>query len=131
MQRRFRYGKERATNCGTDQSSLITSYLKHKYDIYTLCVGEVDEGSGLSLRAETGEEGGIVRYLAGGLVARRLKPGMLVPFILGLLRVRESLSFVIWGDLPSENSSLFSLDLLPLLPIRNDKGCFEDIAISD
>ena len=48
------------------------------FDIYTLCVGEVDEGSGLSLRAETGEEGGIVKYLAGELVARRMKPGMLV-----------------------------------------------------
>ena len=48
----------------------------------------------------------IVKYLAGELVARRMKPGMLVPFILGLLRVRESLSFVIWGGLPSENSVL-------------------------
>ena len=46
--------------------------------ISTLRVGEVDEGSGLGLRAETGEEGGIVKYLAGELVARRMKPGMLV-----------------------------------------------------
>ena len=46
--------------------------------IYTLSVGEVDEGSVLGLRAETGEEGGIVKYLAGELVARRMKPGMLV-----------------------------------------------------
>ena len=37
----------------------------------------------------------IVKYLAGELVPRRMKPGMLVPFILGLLGVRESLSFVI------------------------------------
>ncbi len=63
--------------------------------IYTLSVGEVDEGSGLGLRAESGEEGGIVKYLAGELVARRMKPGILVPFILGLLEVKESLSFVI------------------------------------
>ena len=46
--------------------------------IDTLIVGGVDEGSGLGLRAETGEEGGIVKYLAGELVARRMKPGMLV-----------------------------------------------------
>ena len=46
--------------------------------IYTLSVGEVDEGSGPGLQAETGEEGGIVKYLAGQLVARRMKPGMLV-----------------------------------------------------
>ena len=70
--------------------------------LYTLSVGDADEGSGLGFRAETGEEGGIVKYLAGELVARRMKPGMLVPFILGLLGVRESLSLVIWGDLPSE-----------------------------
>ena len=49
----------------------------------------------------------IVKGLAGELVARRMKPGMLVPFILGLLGVRESLSFVIWGDLPSENREIF------------------------
>ncbi len=38
----------------------------------------MDEGSGLGLRTETGEEGGIVKYLAGELVATRMKPGMLV-----------------------------------------------------
>ena len=47
-------------------------------DISTLSVGDVDEGSGLGLRAETGEEGGIVKHLAGQLVARRIKPGRLV-----------------------------------------------------
>ncbi len=46
--------------------------------IYALSVGEVDEGSGLGLQAKTGEEGGIVKCLAGQLVARRMKPGMLV-----------------------------------------------------
>ena len=46
--------------------------------IYTLNVGDMDERFGLGLRAETGEEGGIVTYLAGKLVARTMKPGMLV-----------------------------------------------------
>ncbi len=35
----------------------------------TLSLGDVDEGSSLGLRAETREEGGVVKYLAGQLVA--------------------------------------------------------------
>ena len=79
-------------------------------DISTLSVGDVDEGSGLGLRAETGEEGGIVKYLAGELVARRMKPGIVVllclvswelgnlfPLLSGVIsRVKIGLHFILF-----------------------------------
>ncbi len=64
----------------------------------------MDKGSGLGLRAETGEEGGIVKHLAGQLVARRIKPGVLVLLYLVSWDSENLFSLVIWGDFPSKNS---------------------------
>ncbi len=70
--------------------------------LYTLSVGDADEGSGLGFEAETGEEGGIVKHLAGQPVARRIKPGMLVLLYL-----------VSW-----ESGNLFCIGILGDLPVR-------------
>ncbi len=72
--------------------------------IYTLSVGDMDQESGPNLRAETREEGGIVTYLAGQLVARRLKPGVLVHFYVVSWESGNLFSFVMWDDLPTRNS---------------------------